>query len=148
QHSAVKYLQPFTPDIHYRVAPRLHCYLQTTKDSLLHHNAFLRNNFVSGAFPASEIFLGSSESPPRLDDLNMPWGWRALTALGTYNPRWSGKLILWEEKKVINFPPGATFPYPGTFIRHSFTELHAGETQYAFSQYAQAGLFCYVGNGY
>ncbi|KAJ7035418.1 hypothetical protein C8F04DRAFT_1182327 [Mycena alexandri] len=145
---AFQHISTWQNTIHYQFAPRLHCHIQTTKDKLLHQNPFLRDNFVGGAFPASEIFLGNPESPPRLDDLDMPWGWRALTSLGTYDPRWSAKLILWDEKKVIKFPPGATFLFPAAFIRYSFTPVHAGETHYAFSQYAQAGLFRYVENGF
>jgi hypothetical protein len=119
-----------------------------TKNSLLEHDSALRDNCTGGAFPAIEYFLGSDESPPRLDDLDMMWTWRALTSLGSYNARWGGELILWDEKKVIRFPPGATFLFPAAFMRYSFTQVRAGETQYAFSQYAQAGLFRFVENGF
>ncbi|KAJ7607458.1 hypothetical protein DFH06DRAFT_1018547, partial [Mycena polygramma] len=129
-------------------APRLYSHLDQTKDAVLENEWDLRDNCYGGAFPAMEFFLGSGESPPRLDDLDMPWAWRALTALGDYNPRWGGELILWEEKKVIKFPPGSMFLFPGCFIRYSFTQVREGEAQYTFGQYAHCGLFRYVESGF
>lgn len=55
---------------------------------------------------------------------------------------------LWEEKKVISFPVGATFLFPATFMRHSFTQGHAGEQQFGFAQYSQAGPFRHVENDF
>ncbi|KAJ6463771.1 hypothetical protein C8R47DRAFT_992398, partial [Mycena vitilis] len=134
--------------IHQRFAPRLHAHVGETKDALLEHDSSLRDNYTGGAFPSTEYFFGNEESAPRLDDLDMPWSWRALTSLGSYNPRWGGELILWDEKKVIRFPPGTTFLFPSSFIRYSFTHVREGEMQYAFSQYAHAGLFRFVENGF
>ncbi|KAJ7483692.1 hypothetical protein B0H11DRAFT_1723218, partial [Mycena galericulata] len=129
-------------------APRLHSYVDQARETLLHHDPTLCDNITGGAYPSVEFYLGSPESPPRLDDLDMMWAWRALTALGVYNPRWGGELILWDEKKVIQFPPGATFLFPAAFMRYSFTQVRMLERQYAFSQYAQAGLFRYIDNGF
>ncbi|KAJ7625128.1 hypothetical protein DFH06DRAFT_1325210 [Mycena polygramma] len=146
-HKAFADISAWQNVVHDKFAPRLRQYVQETKDALLTNDAALLD-CTGGAFPAAEFFLGSDESPPRMDDLDMPWGWRALTSLGEYNARWGGELVLWEEKKVVRFPPGATFLFPAAFMRYSFTQLRAGETQYAFSQYAQAGLFRYVENGF
>ncbi|KAJ7015935.1 hypothetical protein C8F04DRAFT_984117 [Mycena alexandri] len=139
---------PLATAVHQRFAPRLHSHLYETKDLLLENDEWLRDNPTSGAFPAIEFFLGNDESPPRLDDHNLPWTLRALTALGEHNPCWGGELIMWEEKEVITFPPGATILFPASFTRYSFTQVHAGESQYSVSQYAQAGLFRYVENGF
>jgi hypothetical protein len=136
------------PELHEKFAPHLYSHLNATKDALLEHDWDLRDNCYGGAFPAVEFFLGSDESPPRLDDLDMMWGWRALTALGNYNPRWGGELILWDEKKVVKFPPGSTFLFPSTLIRYSFTQIRDGESHYTFQQYAQAGLYRYVESGF
>ncbi|KAJ7838430.1 hypothetical protein B0H13DRAFT_1650755, partial [Mycena leptocephala] len=136
------------PALYHGFAPRLYTHVEDTKSRVLGHDWTLRDNYPPGAFHASEWFLGADESPPRLDDLDMLWSWRALTALGRYNARWGGELILWEEKKVIKFPPGATFLFPAAFTRYSFTQVRAGETQYAFSQYSHSGPFRYVENGF
>jgi hypothetical protein len=55
---------------------------------------------------------------------------------------------LWEEKKVIAFPVGATFLFPAAFTRYSFTQVRAGEQQFGFAQYSQAGPFRHVENGF
>ncbi|KAJ7164594.1 hypothetical protein C8R43DRAFT_878683, partial [Mycena crocata] len=128
-------------------APRLHSHVSHTKYCLL-DNRRLHDVLPGSAFQAAEWYLGDAESPPWLDDLEMLWGWRGLTALGRYNSCWGGELILWEEKKVIEFPPGATFLFPAAFIRYSFTQLRTRKYQYAFSQYSQAGPFRYRDNGY
>ncbi|KAJ7916472.1 hypothetical protein B0H13DRAFT_1609353, partial [Mycena leptocephala] len=129
--------------------PRLLAYVRHTKDVLMANDPTLRDNCTGGAFPAVEFFLGSDESPPTLHDLDMMWSWRALTALGEYNARWGGELILWDEKKIFKFPPGATFLFPGRLIRYSFTQVRCSfSSEYSFGQYAHAGLFRYVENGF
>ncbi|KAJ7075902.1 hypothetical protein C8R43DRAFT_910698, partial [Mycena crocata] len=61
------------------------------------------------------------------DDLEMLWGWRALTLLGSTRRDGGGELILWEEKKVIELPVGSTVLFPAAFTRYSFTQVRAGE---------------------
>ncbi|KAJ7617536.1 hypothetical protein DFH06DRAFT_1012556 [Mycena polygramma] len=129
-------------------APRLYDHVNGIKSDILNKDWTLRDNYPPGAFHASEWFLGGHESPPRLDDLQMLWSWRAFTALGNYNARWGGELILWEEKKIVKFPVGATFLFPSAFMRYSFTRICAGEEQFWFSQYSQAGVFRHLENGY
>ncbi|KAJ6458088.1 hypothetical protein DFH09DRAFT_961241, partial [Mycena vulgaris] len=135
-------------------APRLWGHVAGTKQKLLANAADdlasprLRDNFSGGAFAASEFFLGSAESPPRLDDRDMLWGWRGLTSLGTYDSRFGGELILWDEKLVIKFPVGATFLFPAAFMRYSFTAIRPWERRYSFSQYSQGALFRYAENGF
>ncbi|KAJ7184056.1 hypothetical protein C8R46DRAFT_882930, partial [Mycena filopes] len=129
-------------------APRLLAHTRELKEKICEHDPFLRAPWEDSVLPATEFFLGDAESPPRIDDLDAIWGWRSLTALGDYNPRWGGELILWEERMVFKFPPGATFLFPGSMSRYSFTQIQEGETCYAFSQYAQAGLFHYAENSH
>ncbi|KAJ7100993.1 hypothetical protein C8R43DRAFT_907277, partial [Mycena crocata] len=128
-------------------APRVHAHVEQVKNRLLAHDSLLRDTYP-GAFHAAEWYLGSDESPPRLDDLEMLWGWRGLTALGKYSSRWGGDFISWEEKKVIEFPVGATILFPAAFTRYSFTQVRAGEYRYAFCQYSQAAPFRYSDNGF
>ncbi|KAJ7983077.1 hypothetical protein DFH06DRAFT_977728 [Mycena polygramma] len=148
ESAAIRDISRWQNTVHQRFAPRLHAYMRYTKDALMANDPALRDNSTGGAFPAVEFFLGNDESPPTLHDLDMMWAWRALTALGEYDSRWGGELILWEEKKVFRFPPGSTFLFPGTLVRYSFTQVRSGERQYSFSQYAQAGLYRYLENGF
>lgn len=146
--------QPCSPEIavvYSHFAPELHTHATATKEALLGaEDLFLRESFggAGGAFTASEVFLGSVESPPRLDDRDMLWGWRAITALGRYDADRGGEIILWDEKKVIKFPVGSTFLFPAAFMRYSFTSVGPLEKRYALSQYSEAGLYRYVENGF
>ncbi|KAJ7858043.1 hypothetical protein B0H14DRAFT_3447554 [Mycena olivaceomarginata] len=65
-------------------------------------------------------------STPRL--LNLAWGWCFITALGWYDYRKGGHLIIWDLRLMIEFPPGATFAIP--------------------SAYTSAGVFRFVNNGF
>ncbi|KAJ7182631.1 hypothetical protein C8R43DRAFT_868982 [Mycena crocata] len=141
-------LKDYCPDLYRIGAPRVHAFVDHVKYQLLAHDPLLRDEFPGSAFHAAEWFLGSPESPPRLDDLEFLWAWRGMSFLGKYAHRWGGALILWEERKVIELPVGSTFLFPAAFTRYSFTEVRAGEYQYVFSQYTQAAPFRYVDNGF
>ncbi|KAJ7184065.1 hypothetical protein C8R46DRAFT_815214, partial [Mycena filopes] len=130
------------------VAPRLLADVREMKDQIFKHDPYLRYPWNDSAFSAAEFFLGDQESPPQIDDLDAIWHWRALTALGDYDANWGGELILWDEKKVVKFPPGATFLFPSAMTRYSFTQIREGESRFSFSQYAQAGLFRYAENDF
>ncbi|KAJ7164823.1 hypothetical protein C8R43DRAFT_878930 [Mycena crocata] len=138
----------FQNDLYRIGAPRVHAHVDQVKYRLLAHDPQLRDIFPGSAFHAAEWFLGSPESAPRLEDLEFVWAWRGTTMLGRYGHRWGGELILWEERKVIELPVGSTFLFPTAFTRYSFTEVRAGESQYAFSQYSLAAPFRYVDNGF
>ncbi|KAJ7710235.1 hypothetical protein B0H14DRAFT_3524886 [Mycena olivaceomarginata] len=60
------------------------------------------------------------------DILNVTFGMCVVQALGDFNPKEGGHIILWELKLVIEFPPGRPHPYP----------------------YTGGGLFRYVDNGF
>lgn len=68
----------------------------------------------------------------------------AITALGDYDPKLGGHLVLWDLKLVIEFPPGSTILIPSTSVRHSNVSIRQGETRHSFTQYAAGGLFCWV----
>ncbi|KAJ3769587.1 hypothetical protein FB446DRAFT_623905, partial [Lentinula raphanica] len=81
------------------------------------------------------------------DSLNWPFGWCAITALGKYDPRRSGQLILWELKLVIDFPHAATVFIPSAVITHSNTPLAEGDNRMSFTQYTAGPIFRWVENG-
>ncbi|KAJ7036230.1 hypothetical protein C8F04DRAFT_954020, partial [Mycena alexandri] len=128
-------------------SPRLYNYIENVTDLIHKHDKTLRREFP-GAFAAAEFDLGELGSAPRLQDKDLLHGWRALTALGTYDSRRGGDIILWDDGWVIRFPPGATIFFPAALMRYSFVEVQPGEKQYTFSQYLPAGLARYVANGY
>jgi hypothetical protein len=70
----------------------------------------------------------------------------ALTSLGNYDPT-EGELILWTEKKVINFPVGATFLMP-KWLPYSFTAVESPGYQMILTQTCENELCEYVANDF
>jgi hypothetical protein len=72
----------------------------------------------------------------------------AVQALGDFNPKEGGHIILWELKLVIEFPPGALILIPSATVTHSNLPVGPGEHRASFTQYTGGGLFRYVDNGF
>ncbi|KAF7371538.1 hypothetical protein MVEN_00008800 [Mycena venus] len=85
---------------------------------------------------------------PHLNFLNLAWGWCFITALGWYDYRKGGHLILWDLRLVIEFPPGSTFAIPSAVLRHSNVSIQQGEKRFSMTQYTSAGVFRFVNNGF
>lgn len=79
------------------------------------------------------------------DHLNLAHGLCAITAVGDYDPRTGGHLVLWDLQMVIEFPPGSTIIIPSAILRHSNTSLGSPhERRFAIVQYSAGGLFRWV----
>ncbi|KAL0573314.1 hypothetical protein V5O48_008635 [Marasmius crinis-equi] len=89
--------------------------------------------FKDSVFTACAFnFGGQVRTYKHRDHLNWAFGWCAITALGNFDPTKSARLVLWELKLVIDFPPGSTVLIPSAVITHSNTRIAEG--QYAFLQ--------------
>ncbi|KAJ7033978.1 hypothetical protein C8F04DRAFT_957129, partial [Mycena alexandri] len=65
------------------------------------------------------------------------WCWLAITALGTFDPKHGGHLIMWDLGRVLEFPPGATVLLPA-IMTFSIAKIRPGERRYSFTQYLAA----------
>ncbi|KAJ7142555.1 hypothetical protein C8R44DRAFT_602837, partial [Mycena epipterygia] len=81
------------------------------------------------------------------DVLNLAFGWCAVQALGHFNPKTGGHLVLWDLKLVIEFPHGALILLPSATITHSNVPVENGEERVSFTQFSAGGIFRYVDNG-
>ncbi|TDL13952.1 hypothetical protein BD410DRAFT_817250 [Rickenella mellea] len=130
-------------------APKLHSFYETELSHLYAENPSLRQNFKGSVFPAITINLGNQVACiPHTDSANLAWGWCVITALGDFDPKRSGHLILWDLGLVVEFPPGSTILIPSAILRHSNVRLQPGESRSSVTQYAAAGLFRWVSNGF
>ncbi|KAJ7889254.1 hypothetical protein B0H13DRAFT_1626774 [Mycena leptocephala] len=102
-----------------KVAPRAWTTANTMIDTLLAHDPRLHLPFhfpqtgkppQPTAFSRVEYQFSTGGHIRRERSAYIP-SLSALTSLGNYDPM-EGELILWTEKKVINFPVGATFLMP------------------------------------
>ncbi|KAF8200835.1 hypothetical protein BJ912DRAFT_1019823 [Pholiota molesta] len=130
-------------------APKLYAYYVKHLSSLHDHYPALHRIFPSSIFAASTYNLGPRTVCFRHTDFaNLAYGWCAVTALGSFNPKTSGHLVLWECGLVIEFPPGSTILLPSAIVSHCNLSIGASETRYSFTQYTAGGLFRWVENDF
>ncbi|KAI0653763.1 hypothetical protein C8Q70DRAFT_927176 [Cubamyces menziesii] len=130
-------------------APKLQRYYQTTLDLLCQRYPSLKKNSPGSCFTAATFNLGPQTATfPHLDHLNLPWGWCAVTALANFNHARSGQVVLWNVRKVIEVPSGATFFIPSGVIEHSNLAVQPGEERLSITQYSAGALFRWVECGF
>jgi len=127
----------------------MHARYATNITALRRHHKSLKFPFDSSVFPSATYNLGPrTVTYPHLDFFNAAFGWCAITALGSFDYRKGGHLILWDLDLVIEFPPGATIFVPSAATSHSNVAISEGEHRYSVTQYAAGGLFRWVDNGF
>lgn len=130
-------------------APRTAHHYKTTLDKLWAWNPLLRKNFANSIFPSITFNFGPNAiCYPHVDFANVSFGWCVITALGHFNPRTGGHIVLWDLGLVIEFPPGSTILLPSAIIKHSNTSLSKGEIRYSITQYCAGGLLRWVYNNF
>jgi hypothetical protein len=109
----------------------------------------LRRNFNRSIFSCATFNFGPSVwTFKHTDPLNCPFGWCAIQALGSFDHRLGGHLILWDIKTVVQFPAGSTILIPSAVVTHSNIPVQPGERRASFTQYCSGGLFRWVDNGF
>lgn len=130
-------------------APKLYRYLALTLAALFGHYRNLEHNFPNSVFPAASFNCGPrTVALDHTDFSNLSHGLCALTALGSYDYKLGGHLVLFGLKLVIQFPPGSTALIPSGCLDHGNTPIHDGETRMSIAQYAAGGLFRWVAYGF
>ncbi|KAJ7437062.1 hypothetical protein B0H11DRAFT_2255625 [Mycena galericulata] len=99
------------------------------------------------AFSELEYRFSVAASVPRTERGDHPPAFRAITSVGQY-PYHEGKLILWQHRIVLDFPPGSTFIFPAGVVGYSFTEVEKPGWQMIVTQSCSAGLHGFVANGF
>ncbi|KIM35711.1 hypothetical protein M413DRAFT_58817, partial [Hebeloma cylindrosporum] len=128
--------------------PGFYDYCDAHIKQICEHNPRLIKNFARSAFPTAAFNFGNVRTFKHRDTQNCPFGWCGITALGKFDPRKGGHLILWELKLVIEFPPHSTILIPSAMITHSNTPVAKGDIRNSFTQYCAGGLLRYVNNGF
>ncbi|KAG6826569.1 hypothetical protein H0H92_015288 [Tricholoma furcatifolium] len=102
-----------------------------------------------GVFPCRSFNLGNhSVSYPHTDDANLAQSWCSITPLGVFDAAQEGQIILWDLGIVVDFPSGSTILIPSALILHSNAPIAENKIRYSIIQYAAAGLFRWVENGF
>ncbi len=127
----------------------MHAYYGETLRKLCDDDPDLRPNFKGSVFGAATFNLGPQVATRvHTDHLNLPAGWCAITALGRFDPKSGGHLLLWDFNLIIEFPPGSLVLIPSAIIRHSNTAVGPGETRSSFTQYYAGGKIRWVECGF
>ncbi|KAL1724789.1 hypothetical protein EV714DRAFT_278212 [Schizophyllum commune] len=130
-------------------APDYHSFLRENRRALRSQHPDLRYNFPNSVWSATTVNYGPRTATlPHKDFSNLPWGWCPITALGNYDPRRGGHLVLWELRLVIEFPPGSTIIIPSSLLTHSNTTVGRDETRFSVTQYTAGALVRWVDQGF
>ena len=117
--------------------------LRRSLDRLVWHNC------ANSIFPVITFNYGPDmECLDHINNGNLLHSLCAITALGRYNPRFGGHLILFALKLIIEFPPGLTILLPSGTMPHSNTLIQTGETHLSMTQYCAGGLIRWVDYGF
>lgn len=106
----------------------------------------LAKNSPKTVFPSATFNLRNVRTYKHRDTQNCPFGWCAITALGSFNPKKGGHLVLTDLKLIIEFPPGSTTLIPSAIIEHYNIPVAEGEERASFTQYCAGNLLRYVDN--
>ncbi|KAF9472584.1 hypothetical protein BDN70DRAFT_762895, partial [Pholiota conissans] len=111
----------------------------------------LRANFPNiSIYPACTFNLGpTTATHDHNDSANVASGICAITALGNFDHKLGGHLILFDLGLVITFPAGSTVLIPSALFRHGNTPIVGdGAIRMSFTQYCSGGLFRWVQYGF
>ncbi|PPR02782.1 hypothetical protein CVT26_009393 [Gymnopilus dilepis] len=143
-----KRLAGFATSVMAANVPKLYHYYVERLGELHAKHPGIRRLFPSSVFAAASFNFGPRTACRKHKDFaNLPFGLCAVTALGNFDPRKGGHLVLWECGLVIEFPPGATILLPSAIVAHSNTPVQSHETRYSFAQYTAGGLFRWIEHG-
>ncbi|KAJ3926015.1 MAG: hypothetical protein NXY57DRAFT_906316, partial [Lentinula lateritia] len=130
-------------------APRLYEYCADHFERLLASDCSLVQIFKNSVLPVAAFNFGPrTVCLPHIDFGNLAFNLCWIWALGWFNWRKGGHLILWDFRLVIEFPPGTLAAIPSGVCRHSNTRIGKKETRYSFTQYAPGGNFHWVDHGF
>lgn len=130
-------------------APRLFSYYASHLQALLDNDESASRNFSNSVWASATFNFGPQTACYKhRDTANLPFGWCAITSLGSFDPVKGGHLVLWDLEKVVEFPPGSTILAPSAAVAHSNVLIQKGERRYSFTQYSAGGIFRWVDHGF
>ncbi|KAL1699670.1 hypothetical protein EV121DRAFT_215799 [Schizophyllum commune] len=149
EHPAMPRISGFQNGVTDGWAPKLHTFLRKNRRILRTQKPSLRHNFRASVWSATTVNYGpQTVCLPHKDFANLPWGWCPITAVGNYDYKRGGHLVLWELRLVIEFPPGSTIIIPSGLLTHSNVPVGPNETRYSVTQYTAGALIRWIDQGF
>lgn len=129
--------------------PKLYKYYADHLDSLLQHDTSLHRPYPNSVWAAATFNFGPTTTCfKHRDSANLPFGICGVEAVGEFDPKLGGHMVLWDAHKVIEFPPGSLILITSSAIAHSNVPVRAGERRYSFTQYTSGAIFRWVDFGF
>jgi len=129
-------------------APEYHCVVEGAVRGVMERDPKLWKPFEGSVYPTCAFNFGPNAwCYIHRDSLNVTNGYCAIQAMGTYDHTVGGHLVLWDLKKVLQFPPGSTVLIMSSLLFHSSLAVGPGEERSVMTQYCPEGLVRYVNNG-
>lgn len=129
--------------------PKVFKHYASRLQPLFNRYAHLRHNFSNSIFPACTFnTTPNTIALDHADKGNWAGGPCQITSGGVFDHVKGGHIILFDLKRVIQFPSGSTILIPSASIRHGNTPIQPGETRYSFTQYCAGGLLRWVDCGF
>ena len=130
-------------------APKLYNEYQRNLKALFEMYPRFEKPFEGSVFPTCTFNCGPRVVTfEHVDATNVPYGFCAIFACGSYDPVEGGHLILFDLGLVIRFPPGSVILVPSGTMRHGNVATRPHETRQSFTQYCPGGLLRWVSYGF
>ncbi|KAJ7326243.1 hypothetical protein DFH08DRAFT_710642, partial [Mycena albidolilacea] len=130
-------------------APQLYNHYFQHNQKLASRFPDLHRPFPKSVFSCATFNFGRSVWTYRHHDIcNLPFGLCAVQALGNFDPKQGGHLVLWDLKLVVEFPAGALILLPSATIAHSNIPVQEGDERVSFTQYTAGGIFRFIDHGF
>ena len=130
-------------------APKLYEFYKAGMDKVMERDKTLKTPFSESVFACTAFNFG-----PRVvtrahrDHLNLAYGWCSITALGDFDHKAGGHLVLPDLKLAIEFPAGSTVLVPSALLMHYNLPIGSKEIRRSITQFSAGGIFRWISYGF
>ena len=129
-------------------APEIWQWYSKALEMITTENKNLEKPFSGSVFACSTFKFGPQVwTHIHWDSQNVPYGFCAIHALGNFDSKKGGHLVLWDLKVAIEFPPGSLILIPSALLYHSNIHIQEGEERASLTHFYPAGLLQYAESG-
>ncbi|KAI0323486.1 hypothetical protein GY45DRAFT_1264490, partial [Cubamyces sp. BRFM 1775] len=115
-------------------APRVYQNMSAKLRLFFAHHPTAQRNFCNSNYSAASFNFGpATVCLLHKDSANEPCNFCHITALGHYNSKTSGQLVLVQYKMIIEFPPGSSVLIPSAIVQHGNLPIQVGEDHQSFT---------------
>jgi len=126
-------------------APKLYAYYEENLGKIWKSYPHLRPGFANSVWPCTAINFGSKVYTwPHRDCMNLSFGWCSIVALGKFDSKKGGHLVLPDLRLIIEFPSGSNILILSAILAHCNIPIHDSETRASFTQFCAGELFRYA----